>query len=163
MHLHSERIMTTTKNTPARVGRERTCNQCGATYRSPRNSSRYCSPACRKKANRGTAPKGGPKAGPAGFSIITKALIAAGFVGRIGPASTRSKDAPAYALTVPFEAALDELSYQFNRKGYGYLTRDEFSAALRSDAVQGFDSRSPEAAERKNWQDRQRQRMNRAA
>lgn len=155
--------MTTVKNTPARVGRERTCTQCGAMYRSPRNSSRYCSNACRMKAKRGTAPTGGPKAGPDGFSIITKALLIAGFVGRIGPTSSRSKDASSYALLVPFEHALDELSFQFNRKGWGYVSRDEFAAALRADGIRGFGTRSPEATERKHWQDRQRQRMNRAA
>jgi hypothetical protein len=154
-----ERNMTTTDITPARAGRERTCTQCGATYRSQRNSSLYCSPACRKKANRGTAPRGGPKAGPAGFTVITKALLIAGYVGLISPA----KAAPAYALTVPFEHALDELSFQFNRKGWGYVSRDEFTAALRADGIQGFTTRSREAAEEKRWQDRQRQREKRAA
>lgn len=155
--------MTTETKTPARVGRERTCTQCGTIYRSPRNSSRYCSNACRMKAKRGTAPTGGPKAGPDGFSIITKALLIAGFVGKVGPTSSRSKDARSYALLVPFEHALDELSFQFNRKGWGYVSRDEFAAALRADGIHGFETRSPEAIERKHWQDRQRQRMNRAA
>lgn len=154
--------MTTKTNTPARVGRERTCTQCGATYRSPRNSSRYCSPACRKKANRGTAPTGGPEAGPKGWSIITKALQKAGYVGPIGPASSRSKDAPVFGLTVPAEHALDELSFQFNRRGWGYVSREEFNAALRRDGIHGFDLRSPEAADEKRWKDRQRQRENRA-
>lgn len=154
-----ERIMTTQEITPARAGRERTCTQCGATYRSQRNSSRYCSNACRLKAKRGAAPKPDPKAGPAGFSVITKALLIAGYVGLISPA----KAAPAYALTVPFEHALDELSFQFNRKGWGYVSREEFTEALRRDGIQGFTVRSPEAAERKLWQDRQRQRMYRAA
>lgn len=155
--------MTTETKTPARVGRERTCTQCGAIYRAPRNSSRYCSNACRMKAKRGTAPTGGPKAAPDGFTIITKALLIAGYVGKIGPTSSRSKDAPCYALLVPFEHALEELSFQFNRKGWGYVSRDEFAAALRTDGIQGFGTRSAEATERKHWQDRQRQRMNRAA
>lgn len=154
-----ERNMTSPDITPARAGRERTCTQCGATYRSQRNSSRFCSTACRQKANRGTAPTGGPKAGPAGFTVITKALLIAGYVGPI----KGGKAAPAYALTVPFEHALDELSFQFNRKGWGYVTRDEFSAALRADGIQGFTTRNPEAAEEKRWQDRQRQRERRAA
>lgn len=151
--------MTSTEIKPARAGRERTCTQCGATYRSQRNSSRYCSPACRKKANRGTAPTGGSKAGPAGFSVITKALVLVGYVGPV----TSGKSAPAYALTVPFEHALDELSFQFNRKGWGYITREEFTEALRRDGIQGFTTRSPEAAEAKRWQDRQRLRIQRAA
>lgn len=151
--------MTTTNTTPARAGRERTCTQCGATYRSQRNSSRFCSDACRKKANRGSAPTGGPKAGPDGFSIITKALFKVGYVGPVNA----PKAAPVFALLVPFEHALDELSFHFNRKGWGYVTRDEFTAALRADGIQGFSTRSPEPAEEKRWQDRQRQREKRAA
>lgn len=155
--------MTPSDITPARAGRERTCTQCGATYRSQRNSSRFCSTACRQKANRGTAPTGGPKAGPAGFTVITKALLIAGYVVPIGPLGRRASEPPVYALTVPFEHALDELSFQFNRKGWGYVTRDEFTEALKSDGIQGFTTRSPEAAEEKRWQDRQRQRERRAA
>ncbi len=158
----TERIMTQTTNTPARVGRERTCTQCGACFRSPRKRD-YCSNACRMKAKRGTAPKAGPKAGPEGFTIITKALLAAGYVGPIGPASSRSKANPIYALTVPLEHALDELSFQFNRRGWGYVSREEFAAALKADGILGFETRNTEAADRKRWQDRQRQRMNRAA
>jgi hypothetical protein len=155
--------MTTTNDTPACVGRERTCAQCGAVYRSPRNSSRYCTPACRKKASRGTAPTGGPRGGPSGFDPITKALLLAGFVGRIGPTSSRDNSPPVYALLVPREHALDELSFQFNRRGFGYLTREEFSTALRRDGIQDFDTRSPEATERKRWQDRQGAAISRAA
>lgn len=155
--------MTVYRTTPARAGRERTCTQCGATYRSQRNSSRYCSTSCRKKANRGTAPTGGPKSGPASFSVITKALLIAGYVGLIGPAHGRSKEPPVYALTVPFEQALYELCFQFNRKGWGYISRDEFAAALKGDGIQGFTKRSPEAIEAKRWQDRQRLRSQRAA
>lgn len=151
--------MTQIINTPARAGRERTCTQCGATYRSQRNSSRFCSTACRQKANRGSVPTGGAKAGPAGFSIITKALLIANYVGPV----TGSKAAPTYALTVPFEHALDELSFQFNRRGWGLVSRDEFTEALKGDGIQGFATRSPESAEEKRWQDRQRQREKRAA
>jgi hypothetical protein len=111
------------------------------------------------KAKRGTA----PTVEPSGLTIITKALMIAGYVGPIGPSSKRSAEPAAYALLVPFEYALDELSFQFNRKGWGYVSRDEFSEALRSDSIAGFDTRAPEAAERKLWQDRQRQRMTRAA
>jgi len=151
--------MTSQTTTPARAGRERTCTQCGATYRSQRNSSRYCSTACRQKANRGSAPTGGPKAGPAGFTVITKALLIAGYVGPV----TAGKGAPTYALTVPFEQALDELSFQFNRKGWGYITRDEFAAALKSDGIQGFNTRSPEAVDLNRRQTRRRMERQRAA
>lgn len=155
--------MTSPDITPARAGRERTCTQCGATYRSQRNSSRFCSTNCRKKANRGTAPTGGPKAGPDGFTVITKALLIAGYVGPIGPTSRRAGEPPVYALTVPFEQALDELSYQFNRKGWGYVTRDEFAAALKRDGIHGFTTRSPAALEEKRKDDRNRQWRSRAA
>lgn len=154
--------MTQNTTTPARAGRERTCIQCGATYRSQRKSL-YCSNACRMKAKRGTAPKAAPKAGPAGFTVITKALLIAGYVGLIGPAHGRSKEPPCYALTVPFENALDELSFQFNRRGWGYVSRDEFAAALRADGIQGFTTRSPAALEEKRKDDRNRQWRSRAA
>lgn len=153
-----ERIMTTKQITPARAGRERTCTQCGATYRSQRKSL-YCSNACRMKAKRGTAPKACPKADPAGFSVITKALLIAGYVGLIGPA----KAAPVYALTVPFEHALDELSFQFNRKGWGLVSREEFAEALRAGGIQDFYARSPEAVDLNRRQTRRRMEKQRAA
>lgn len=155
--------MTTENITPACAGRERTCTHCGATYRSPRNSSRYCSTSCRQKANRGTAPTGGPKAGPEGWSIITKALFKAGYVGQVGPVMGKSKDAPVYALVVSYAHALDELSFQFNRRGWGYISPDEFADALRRDGIKPYQSRSEEAAELKLWKDCQRQREQRAA
>ncbi len=108
------------------------------------------------KAKRGTVPEAAPRAGPAGFTVITKALIAVGYVGSIGPISSRSKDAPAYALTVPFEHALDELSFQFNRKGLGYVSREEFTDALRADGVEDFHARSPEAVDLNRRQTRRR-------
>lgn len=155
--------MTTQDITPARTGRERNCTHCGATYRSLRSSSLYCSTSCRQKANRGTAPKGGPKSGPEGWSIITKALHKAGYVGCVGPVSANSKAKPVYGLTVPYTHALDELSYQFNRRGWGYVSAEEFADSLRRDGIVPFQSRSLEAADRKQWQDRQRQRENREA
>lgn len=148
---------------PARAGRERTCTQCGAVYRSPRSTSRFCSPACRKKAARGTAPTGGPKAGPAGWSYITKALVLCDFVGLIGPANARSSAPPEYGLLVPFERALDELSYQFNRKGFGYVGRDEFGEALKRDGIRSFSARTAEGAEQNRYLTRQRQRIERAS
>ncbi|WP_227339897.1 hypothetical protein [Sphingopyxis sp. P8] len=93
--------------------------------------------------------------------MITKATHKLGFIGPIGPVSRRSSQPLCFALLVPLEYALEELSFQFNRKGFGYVSRDEFSAALRRDGIQGFTSRSPEAAELKKWQDRQRQRLER--
>ena len=156
-----ERIMISNKNTPARVGRERTCTQCGAVYRSPRNSSRYCSNACRMKAKRGTAPKAKPKTGPDGFTVITKALLAAGYVGPVTHGSRKAQ--PVYALMVPFEHALDELSFQFNRKGWGYISRNEFTEALRTDGIQDFRARTSEAVDLNRRQTRRRMEKKRAA
>ena len=152
--------MTTHKITPARAGRERTCTQCKATYRSQRNSSRYCSNACRMKAKRGTAPKADPAAGPEGFTIITKALLIAGFVGPVTHASRKAQ--PVYALTVPFEHALDELSFQFNRRGWGYVSRAEFTEALKADGIEDFHARSVEAVDLNRRQTRRRMERARA-
>jgi hypothetical protein len=149
--------------TAARKGRERTCNQCGAVYRSIRNTSRFCSTPCRKKAGRGSAPVGGPKAGPEAWGMIAKALHRAGYVGRVGPINRRDTSAPTYALLVDPETAHAELAHQFDRRGWGLVSREEFAAALKADGIQGFTTRSPEAAEQKRWKDRQRQRMARAA
>ncbi|QIQ87076.1 hypothetical protein [Erythrobacter sp.] len=154
--------MSTTTKTPARAGRERTCHQCGTTYRSPRNSSRYCSPACRKRAARGTAPTGGPKAGPSAFSPITKALYLTGYVGPIGPTSRREDSPTVYGLLVDREAAFAELVHQFDRKDWGIVSREEFDAALKADGIVAFTQRSPEAAARKRRSDIRRQRIKRA-
>src|SRR3990167_3752761 len=129
--------MPTRDSTARRVGGERTCNQCGTTYRSPRNSSRFCSPACRKKSNRGTAPTGGPKAGPCNWSVVAKALHLAGYVGRIAPSSSPSSSLPIYALLVDKEAAYEELAFQFDQKGWGSVSRAEFDAALQCDGISG--------------------------
>ena len=114
------------------------------------------------KAKRGAAPAA-TSCGPAGWSPITKALHLAGYIGCIGPVSALSKAAPVYALTVPYELALDELSFQFNRKGWGHISRAEFDDALRSDGIKGYLERSDKAVDSKLWQDRQRQRLNRSA
>ena len=142
--------------TTASAGRERTCTQCGTTYRAQRSTSTYCSKSCRQKGNRRTAPKTGPDK----WSIITTALHSVGYVGCIGPVSTRAKDVAIYGLLVPNDHAFDELSVHFNRKDWGSVSREEFSEALRSDGIQPFYSRSPEAVEQKLWRDRTRQRLN---
>lgn len=151
-----------TASKPKKAGRERTCHQCGATYRSIRSNSLYCSTPCRKRASRGTAATGGPKAGPDAWGPISKALLIAGYVGRIGPLSSRSSQPNTYGLLVDPETAHAELAHQFNRRGWGQVSREEFSEALKADGVQGFNARSPEAADQKRWQDRQRQRAARA-
>lgn len=155
----TERIMIPVEINPAQKGRERECTQCGTTYRSSRSSSLYCSPACRKKAHRGTA----PKAGPASWGVIPKALYTLTYIGQVGPGSSLDTSPPEYALLVESEAAYEGLADIFNRKGWGVLSRQEFDSALRDDGIRPFSTRSPEAAELKQWKDRQRQRIKRAA
>lgn len=149
--------------TAARKGRERTCNQCGAVFRSLRSNALYCSTPCRKRAGRGTAATGGPKAGPANWPPIPRTLHLAGYVGKIGPLSTRSTEPAVYALLVDADTAHRELAHQFDRRGWGLVSREEFDSSLRAAAIRGFNTRSPEAVEDKRWKDRQRQRMARAA
>nr|WP_298897662.1 hypothetical protein [uncultured Altererythrobacter sp.] len=138
-----------------RKGRERACTQCGNTFRSIRSNARFCSAPCRKKAGRGTAPTGGPKAGPANFSPITKALYLTGYVGRIGP--------DLYSLVVDPNEAYAELAYQFDRKGWGMVSREEFDADLKANGIHGFNTRSPETLERNRYRARLRERIARAA
>lgn len=145
-----------------KAGRERTCHQCGTVYRSITSTSRYCTPACRKRAARGAAATGGPKAGPDTWGPIAKALHIGGYVGRIGPLSPRSPQPITYGLLVSPDTAHADLADLFNRRGWGLVSREEFDGALRADGIQGFNTRSPEAAEAKRWQDRQRQRAARA-
>ena len=149
--------------TAARKGRERTCNQCGAVYRSLRNTSRFCSTACRKRAGRGSAPVGGPKAGPESWGVIAKALHRTGYVGRVGPATRRDTSAPTYALLVDPETAHAELAYQFDRRGWGLVSREEFATALKADGIQSHNTRSAETLELNRFRARQRGRMARAA
>ncbi|OYU75163.1 MAG: hypothetical protein CFE32_15310 [Alphaproteobacteria bacterium PA3] len=143
---------------PKRAGRERTCHQCGTIYRSIRTTSLYCSTPCRKRAARGTAATGGPKAGPDSWGPISKALRIGGYVGRIGPLSPRSTQPHTYGLLVDPDTAHADLADLFNRRGWGLVSRKELAGALKADGIQGFNTRSPAAAEQPRWQDRQRPR-----
>ena len=87
------------------------------------------------KAKRGMAPTVALKAQPSSWSPISKALLHVGYLGRITNADPSKARAETYALVVPFETALDDLSFHFNRKGWGYVSREEFAAALRKDGV----------------------------
>lgn len=147
-----------TANPEAPKGRERICAQCGTTYKSQRATSTYCSTACRKKGHRGTPPK---VLNAAQWSPITKALHKVGYIGITGPASKRSDSPASYALTVQLEHAFSELSYHFNRKGWGVVSREEFRKALRMDGIQITDTLSPDAAEAKLWRDRNTRRLER--
>lgn len=85
--------------------------------------------------------------------------MVAGYVGPV----TGGKAAPVYALTVPFEHALDELSFQFNRRGWGYVSRDDFAEALKADGITDFHARSPEAVDLNRRQTRRRMEKQRAS
>ena len=155
--LHTPQMPTSTITT-ASAGRERTCTQCGSTYRAKRNTSVYCSTSCRQKGNRGTPAK---QQRSDCWSPITKALHRVGFIGISGPADKTSKAPTTYSLTVPYELAFDELSYHFNRRGWGNVSKEEFSKALRFDAIEAFYTASAEAIDDKRWRDRNNQRLHR--
>lgn len=140
------------------TGRERSCAQCATIYRALRNTSTYCSTSCRKKGSRGSPAKA---LGPKQWSSITKALQKVGYVGITGPVSNRINAPATYALTVPPEHAYGELSYHFNRKGWGCVSQEEFNEALRLDSVEPFYALSPKAAANKLWRDRNTQRLQR--
>lgn len=150
--------MSTPTITTASAGRERTCTQCGATYRAKRNTSVYCSTSCRQKGNRGTPAKG---LKTSQWSPITKALHKVGFIGISGPASSRINAPTTYSLTVPPEHAYSELSYHFSRKGWGNVSREEFSEALRSDGIEAFYKLSDDAVGYKLRRDRSTQQLRR--
>ena len=103
-------------------GQARHCQHCGEAYRSPRASSLYCGATCRQAANR--AAKAKPRKEG---SLILRALVQLGMVGKVGPNE--------WALTVRRIEAFDELALIFNRKGWGYLSEAEFNAALVADGV----------------------------
>lgn len=149
-----------TANPEAPKGRERICVQCGTTYKSQRATSTYCSTSCRQKGNRGTPPK---VLKAAQWSPITKALHKVGYIGITGPASMRSDAPTTYTLMVPPEHAFGELSYHFNRMGWGVVSRDEFSEALRKDGIQSFYKLSDDAVGYKIKRDRGTQQLRRQA
>jgi hypothetical protein len=91
---------------------------------------------------------------PQQWSPITKALHKVGYVGITGPAYRTIRTPTTYALTVPPEHAYGELSYHFNRKGWGCVSMEEFNEALRMDSVEPFYKLSPEATVAKRWRDR---------
>ena len=150
--------MPTPKITTASAGRERTCTQCGATYRAKRTTSVYCSTSCRQKGNRGTPAKA---LKTSRWSPITKALQKVGYVGISGPASSRINAPTTYSLTVHPEHAYSELSYHFSRKGWGNVSREEFSEALRKDGIEAFYKLSDDAIRHKLERDRGTQQLRR--
>jgi len=88
------------------AGRERTCTQCAATYRSLR-TSRFCSARCRKRHERQSEPTDG-KANERLRSWLTKK----GFVGKLSPwdGKNRAGQPVRWGLTVPFALAFAELN-----------------------------------------------------
>jgi hypothetical protein len=117
------------------TGRERTCEQCGATYRAPRATSRFCTPACRKRAHRGTAATDQGTLG-----LLRRWLLRRSYAGVIGPANSRDPRRPVYALTVPRTLALDE----WNRWNPGASTTDAALASnLEKLGIFGLDYQPP--------------------
>ena len=150
--------MPTSTITTASAGRERTCTQCGSTYRAKRTTSVYCSTSCRQKGNRGTPAK---VLKTSQWSPITKALQKVGYVGISGPLDKTSEAPKTYSLTVPYDLAYSELSYHFGRKGWGNVSREEFAEALRTDGIEAFYTLSSEAVAHKLWRDRSAQQLRR--
>ena len=93
------------------------------------------------------------------WSPITKALQKVGYVGISGPLDKTSEAPKTYSLTVPYDLAYSELSYNFARKGWGNVSREEFSDALRTDGIEAFYTASPEAVVHKLWRDRSTQQL----
>ena len=113
------------------AGRERTCAQCTATYRAPRATSRYCTPACRKRAHRGTACTEGTV-----LDLLRRWLLRRSYAGQIGPVNRRDPRPPVYALTVPRGLALEE----WNGWNPGAsMTDDAFASSLERLGVYGPD------------------------
>lgn len=119
--------------TPARrpAGRERTCEQCAATYRAPRSTSRFCSPACRKRAHRGTA-----TTDTRTQDLLHRWLLRRSYAGQIGPWNSRNPRRPVYALTFPRALALAE----WNGWNPGASMTDEaFASSLATLGIFGPD------------------------
>lgn len=112
-----------TNKRPAPAGREQPCRQCGSVYAAKRATSRYCSPRCRKRAERHTPPIAERKT-----SGLKSWLLKRGYAGRIGAG---------YGLTVPVGFALGalvEATESIRARGLRSIaptTEAELRAALR--------------------------------
>ena len=113
-------------------GRERLCAPCGTTYTAHRSTSRYCSPACRKRASRGT------ESYAFDLGALRKALHLLGFAGPIGQSSQ-------WGLTVPRSHALAEV----NTRWPPAMTEDEFSACLKALNIIGYEESGTACTTRK--------------
>jgi hypothetical protein len=117
------------------AGRQRTCAQCTATYRAPRATSRYCSPACRKRAHRGTATTDHKS-----LDFLRRWLLRRTDAGQIGPVNRRDPRARVYALTVPRGLAVEE----WNRWNPGASMTDcAFASSLDELGIFGPDYEPP--------------------
>lgn len=113
------------------AGRERTCTQCATTYRAPRASSRFCSPACRKRAHRGSA-----TTDVRTTDLLRRWLLRRSYAGQIGPVNCRNPRPPVYALTVHRGLALEE----WNSWNPGASMTDEaFASSLDQLGIYGFE------------------------
>lgn len=105
------------------AGRERICAQCTTTYRAPRASSLYCSPACRLRSHRGT-----PSTDGKALDLLRRWLLRRSYAGQIGPVNNRNPRPAVYALTVPRALALNE----WNGWNPGAaMSEDEFRQKLK--------------------------------
>jgi hypothetical protein len=113
------------------AGRERNCAQCSTTYRAPRATSRYCTPACRKRANRGS-----PITDRKRLDLLRRWLLRRSYAGQIGPINRRDPRPPIYALSVPREAAWEEWN-QWNPGAA--MTVGTFASSLDQLGIYGLD------------------------
>lgn len=142
-------MTTETITTAAAVrGRERTCHQCGTTFRAPRQA-RYCSNACRVKAKRGRPPKAAPRPDGSPTTPVGRLLVHLGMAGLVS-LPCRSEPKPGYALLVPRHLAYAEAQQVFEHKQWGPLTEAEFDEALAADGLKASSSDSAETRLRKS-------------
>lgn len=111
--------------TPAlRKGRTRTCEQCSSTYRAPRSTSRFCTPACRKRAHRGTTTTAHCRT----LDLLHRWLLRRSYAGQVGPVNRKDPRRLVYALSVPLGMALEE----WNSWNPGAsMTEPAFAASLQ--------------------------------
>jgi hypothetical protein len=104
-HEHTPRI--TPRRRAKTAGRERTCHQCGITYRAPNANSRFCSARCVKRHQRASR-RGGQKEAYA----LRSWLLKRGYAGKHSPwdEKNRRRLKERWGLTVPVTFALDELN-----------------------------------------------------
>lgn len=120
------------------ASREQTCQQCSASYRAQRASSRYCGGTCKKRAQRGVPPVNRQR-----MSVVLALLLRLSLAGQIGPVNNRDPRPAVYGLTVPRFHAFATLCGIFNSKGWGVLSEAEFAAELKGQNIIAYDEAPP--------------------